>query len=93
MWAKNQVWALDPKGSHLINDAIFIKLMAISDINDKRLRLRVGFILEGEYILGANNRPQLQQKMGCTLIYKKNSLIRAKTYPNSDYLAKDLLNL
>ncbi|HHT0268120.1 TPA: DEAD/DEAH box helicase family protein [Klebsiella pneumoniae] len=93
LWGKNQVWALDPKGSHLINDAIFLKLMAVSDINDKRLRLKVGFVLEGEYMLGINNRPQLQSKNGCTLIYKKNSSIRAKSYPTSKELIKDLLVL
>lgn len=91
LWSKNQVWALDPKGSHLVNDAIYLKLMSISDISDKRLRLKVGFILEGEYVLGVNNRPQLQSKRGCTLIYKKNSSIRAKTYLTTKEFAKDLL--
>lgn len=67
--------------------------MAVSDINDKRLRLKVGFVLEGEYMLGINNRPQLQSKNGCTLIYKKNSSIRAKSYPTSKELIKDLLVL
>lgn len=90
LWSEKCLWAIDPKGAHLINDAIFSKLMGISDINDIPLKIRVALILQGNYILGINGRPMQQGKDGCTLIYKRNVGVRAKHFLTANALVKDL---
>jgi hypothetical protein len=61
------------------NDAIYNKLMDVSDVDDLPLKIRVALVLEGEYILGPNNHPQRRSKTnGCTLILKRNVGVRAK---------------
>lgn len=90
LWTDKCLWAIDPKGAHLINDAIFSKLMGISDINEIPLKIRVALVLHGNYILGPNGRPMQQGKEGCTLIYKRNVGVRAKYFSSAAALVKDL---
>lgn len=90
LWSKKCLWAIDPKGAHLVNDAIHTKLMGVSDVDDLPLKIRVALVLEGEYILGANERPQKQSKFGCTLIFKRNVGVRAKHFPSPKLLVLDL---
>lgn len=90
VWKSNDLWALDPKGAHLANDAIRGKLLGIADVDGLQLKIRVGLILEGEYILGPNDRPQSRSKNGCTLILKRNVGVRAKHFSSSEELVRGL---
>jgi hypothetical protein len=90
LWSPTCLWAIDPKGAHLINDAIHNKLMGVSDINGLPLKIRVALVLEGEYVLGANDRPQQRSMNGCTLIFKRNNSMRAKTFSSPSALVVDL---
>jgi superfamily II DNA or RNA helicase len=90
LWTTKCLWALDPKGKHLVNDAIYNKLMDISDVDDLPLKIRVALVLEGEYVLGVNNRPQKRSGNGCTLILKRSVGVRAKNYASPKALVNDL---
>ena len=89
LWSSTCLWAIDPKGAHLINDAIHKKLMGVSDINGLPLKIRVALVLEGEYVL-ANERPQQQSMDGCTLIFKRNNSVRTKHFASPTALVGDL---
>lgn len=90
LWTSKSLWAIDPKGAHLVNDAIYNKIIGVSDVDDLPLKIRVAFILEGEYKLGMNQRPQQMGKLGCTLIFKSNVGVRAKHFASADLLVKQL---
>ena len=90
LWSEKCLWAIDPKGAHLINDAIYSKLMGVSDVDDLPFKIRVALVLQGEYVLAVNERPQKRSDIGCTLIYKRNVGIRAKHYPHPISLVSDL---
>jgi type III restriction enzyme len=90
LWTPSCLWAIDPKGPHLVSDAIYNKLMGLTDISDLPLKIRVAFVLDGEYILRDNNRPQPRSDNGCTLIFKRNVGVRAKHFSSLNALVADL---
>lgn len=90
LWTPTCLWAIDPKGAHLANDAIREKLMGLDDVEGLPLKIRVALILEGEYELGDGNRPQPRGKKGSTLIFKRNGRVRAKHFPSPTALVADL---
>lgn len=90
LWSPSCLWAIDPKGAHLVNDAIYNKLMGVSDVQDMPLKIRVALVLEGEYVLGVKDRPQRRSGKGCTLIWKRNVGVRAKNFASPKVLVKDL---
>lgn len=94
LWTTKCLWALDPKGAHLATEAVYNKLMGVSNVDDLPLKIRVGLILDGEFELGTGDRPQPRGKDGCTLIFKQNTgAVRAKHYANPGALVADLLQL
>lgn len=80
LWSGKCLWAIDPKGKHLLSDAIRTKLMGVSDVDDMPLKIRVAFVVEGKWELGADHRPEQVGKDGCTLIVKQNTGPRAKYF-------------
>lgn len=80
LWSGKCLWAIDPKGAHLLNDAIRTKLMGVSDVDDMPLKIRVAFVVEGKWELGVENRPKQVSKDGCTLILKQSTGPRAKPF-------------
>lgn len=91
LWTPNNcLWALDPKGEHLMNDAIRNKLMGVSDVDGLPLKIRVALIVEGEYVLGADDRPKPQSKNGYTLITKQAGIVRAKNFTSPAKLVAGL---
>lgn len=89
-WSSNCLWAIDPKGAHLINDAIYKKILGVSDVEGLPYKIRVAFVLQGQYVLTAQDRPQQQSKLGCTLITKTNAGIRAKQFSKTTDLVVQL---
>jgi len=89
VWTEKTIWAIDPKGTHLINDAIYTKLLGVADIEGLNLKIRVAFALEGKYVLGLNDRPSRQSKEGYSLIWKERGKVRCKSFTSCDLLAKE----
>jgi superfamily II DNA or RNA helicase len=86
LWGKkNTVWAIDPKGKHLLKDAIQTKLHGLADIPDMPDRIRVALIVEGNYDSDGRNVTR-RGKSGCTLIWKDNSEIKAKPFDSPEPL-------
>ena len=93
LWTPKCLWAIDPKGAHLVNDAIRTKLMGLQEVDEIPLKIRVALILEGEYLLGPNDRPQKQGPTGCTLVFKRNAKIVVKPYANPVLLVEALVKI
>lgn len=91
LWGKKCLWAIDPKGAHLLGDAIYKKLLDVSDIEDLPTKIRTALITEGHYTLGAGDRPNKQGKDGCTLIWKEGGRVRDKHFPSPQALVKSLV--
>lgn len=89
-WAQKCIWAIDPKGAHLVNDAIYKKILGVSDVEGLPQKIRVALVLQGQYELTAQDRPQQQSKLGCTLITKSNVGIRAKQFQSAADLVAQL---
>lgn len=89
LWSGKCLWAIDPKGKHLLNDAIRTKLMGVSDVDDMPLKIRVAFVVEGKWELGVDNRPKQVNKEGCTLIIKQNTGPRAKCFDTVQLLVNE----
>lgn len=90
LWGKKCLWAIDPKGAHLLTDAIYTKLLGVSDVEGLPTKIRVALISEGQYILGPNDRPQKQGTDGCTLIWKENGIVKFKHFPSPVQLVASL---
>jgi type III restriction enzyme len=90
LWTPNEVWALDPKGKHLVVAAVAEKLMDLSGLKGLNPTIRVGFVLEGNYILDAQNHYKKTGQEGYTLIRKVGTRPKALTFPS---LAKLTANL
>ncbi len=86
LWAPKCLWAIDPKGAHLLNDAIRNKMLGISDVDGLPIKIRVALIVEGEFVLGNDGTPKPQSKNGCTLIYKPNVGVRARHFTSPKLL-------
>jgi type III restriction enzyme len=90
LWSNKCLWAIDPKGEHLLNDAIYSKLLGVADIEGLSTKIRVAFVLEGTYVLIENARPLRQSKNGVSLIWKERGKIRVKQFLNCESLTREL---
>jgi type III restriction enzyme len=90
LWTDNEVWALDPKGKHLVVAAVAEKLMDLSGLKGLKPTIRVGFILEGNYILDAQNHYKKTGQDGYTLIRKVGTRPKALTFPSLTKLTANL---
>ncbi|MBS1629381.1 MAG: DEAD/DEAH box helicase family protein [Bacteroidetes bacterium] len=89
LWTRKCIWAIDPKGAHLLKDAVRTKLLGVSDVEDMPQRIRVAFIVAGEYEI-SQDRPQKVSSTGFTVILKENVGMRARHYDGLDKLVASL---
>ena len=66
------------------------KILGVSDVEGLPYKIRVALVLQGQYDLTAQDRPQQQSKLGCTLITKTNVGIRAKQFSTPTELVAQL---
>ena len=91
LWAPKCLWAIDPKGAHLMNDAIRNKMLGVSDVDGLKLKIRVALIVQGRYSMDGDNRPKLQIGDGCTLIHKPNTGPKARAFDSPQQLVEYLI--
>lgn len=85
IWGKNKIWAVDPKGKHLLDTAVTTKLMDFSEAD-----INIAFILEGAYKQSGATFVK-DGKLGYyTLVYKKLGGVKAKLFKNLDDLVGEL---
>ncbi len=68
LWTDNEIWAIDPKGAHLAQEATHKKLLGLSGIVGMPQPMRVALVLEGHYALGAGESVNKRGTDGVTLI-------------------------
>jgi len=78
--SESEVWALDPKGKHLLEAATTRKLLDISSLRDVEPALSIGFLVEGQYQIDQQGFISKAGKNGYTLIRKVGARTRATTY-------------
>lgn len=77
-WVKlNEVWALDPKGRHLIEGAVPPKLLDLSGLKNMTPTLKVAFVLSGFYVIDQQGIVSKRGKEGFTLVRKPGTTPKA----------------
>lgn len=93
LWTKpNQVWAIDPKGSHLREAAVAHKLLDLGSMKNISPTIRVAFILEGGYIIDQQGLFSKTGSQGFTLVRKPGTKTKATPFTNLKTLVQELLN-
>ena len=91
LWSKeNSVWAIDPKGDHIAEPAIAHKLLDLSTVNGLKPRVRVAFILEGNFTIEGQWLIKKSGTGGYTLVRKAGAATRAVHYSNLNRLTQAL---
>ncbi|MBF8965459.1 DEAD/DEAH box helicase family protein [Pontibacter sp. FD36] len=93
LWGKKSLWAIDPKGKHLLNDAVQTKIHGLANVYDMPQRIRVALVIEGNYTMGSDNRPKQVGKDGCTLVWKDGDTVKAKSFQAPELLISYLAKL
>lgn len=93
LWGKKSLWAIDPKGKHLINDAVQTKIHGLANVPEMPQRIRVALVIEGSYSIGADNRPKRVGKDGASLIWKDVDTVKAKLFAEPEQLINYLAKL
>ena len=91
LWTPKCLWAIDPKGVHLANDAIRNKLLSLDGITDLPLRIRFAFVVKGKQELEDGHlKPGV--KDGYTLVTRRNGKTSAKWDMKLSSLIRILVN-
>jgi hypothetical protein len=78
LWARqNEVWAIDPKGKHLIEGAVPPKLLDLGSLKNITPTIRVAFILDGSYTIDQQGLFSRSGRDGFTLVRKPGTTPKA----------------
>src|SRR6266404_4845681 len=78
LWAnQNEVWAIDPKGKHLLESAVTHKLLDLGSLKNIAPSIRVGFVLEGSYTVDQQGVFSRSGREGFTLVRKPGTKPKA----------------
>lgn len=89
LWTRKSLWAIDPKGSHLLTEAIRTKLLGVSNVEGIPIKIRVAFIATGSWTL-KNDRPNKTSNEGFTLMLNENVGFRTRNYISMNDLVSSL---
>jgi type III restriction enzyme len=89
LWSKKCIWAIDPKGGHLLSDAMRTKLLGVSAVDDMPIKIRVAFISEGSWVI-KDNHPQKNTDNGFSLMLNESTGFKARSYKNLQELIATL---
>jgi hypothetical protein len=92
LWAKNGVWAIDPKGKHLREAAVTQKLLDLSGVQGMKHRVRVALVLEGSYVNNNGTFVKTAGRTGYTLIRRRTTGPRADSYNSLSALFRALVS-
>jgi hypothetical protein len=68
LWTKTKIWAIDPKGKHLLEAAVVQKLLDLSSVSHMKPQMQIAFLLEGTYNLDNQGSWNKAGKDGFTLV-------------------------
>ena len=91
LWSKkSQVWALDPKGKHLLEAAVTHKLLDWGSLKSMSPSIRVAFVLEGNYAVDQQGVFSKTGREGFTLVHKSGTKPKAVPFTNLKKLVQSL---
>ncbi len=90
LWTDHEVWAIDPKGAHLTQEAVTRKLLDLGAVAGLNVPIRVAVVLEGSYVLNASGSPTKNGKDGVTLLKKTSAGTKALHFSTVHDLVKAL---
>lgn len=94
LWSKqNEVWAIDPKGRHLLEAAVTHKLLDLGALKNITPKIRVALVLEGTYIIdqqGVFSKAGMRRD-GFTLVYKVGTKPKALPFSSVSKLLATLV--
>lgn len=73
----DEVWAIDPKGRHLLEAAVAAKLLDLASLRHLQPTVKVAFIVQGQYATDAQGFFARAGGEGCTIIRKVGTRARA----------------
>lgn len=89
LWnAAGEVWAIDPKGKHLIEAAVANKLLDLGALANVSPTIRIAFILQGSFEIEQGGTFSRSLATGYTLIRKLGTKVRATKFDNLAALVK-----
>ena len=92
LWSKqNRVWAIDPKGKHLLEAAVTHKLLDLDSLKGVSPSVRVAFVLEGSYTIDQQGLFSRTGREGLTLVRKPGTKPKALPFSDLTSLLKELL--
>jgi hypothetical protein len=91
LWTKeNEVWAIDPKGKHLLEAAVTHKLLDLGSLKKISTIIRVAFVLEGSYSIDQQGVFSKTGGDGFTLVHKPSTRPRAISFGTVKMMLKEL---
>lgn len=91
LWAASgEVWAIDPKGKHLIEAAVTNKLLDLGSLPNVAPTVRIALVLQGSYDIDQGGRFSRSEPTGFTLIRKLGAKAKASKFRDIDSLLKNL---
>jgi hypothetical protein len=92
LWTDDEIWAIDPKGVHLAQEAVTRKLLDLGAVQGLENPIYVALILDGKYHLNAAGSPTKEAgKGGVTLVKRTSTGPKALNFDNVYDLAKALI--
>ncbi len=91
LWTADTVWAIDPKGKHLLDTAVTQKLLDFSSVKGLQTQLKVVFVLEGSFVADRQGSWSKTGKEGFTLVKKATTGPRGYQYTNVQALVRALI--
>ena len=90
LWSKkNHVWAIDPKGKHLLEAAVTHKLLDLGSLRGVSPSVRVAFVLEGSYTIDQQGIFSRTGREGFTLVRKPGTTPKARSFSNLTSLLRE----
>lgn len=91
-WTSDEeVWALDPKGKHLLEAAVVHKLLDVGSVKGLSPMIKIGMIVEGKYAIDQQGNFSKSGKEGVTLVRKSGVKAKALSFPTIAPLLKSLM--
>jgi type III restriction enzyme len=92
LWSKKEeVWAIDPKGKHLLASAVTNKLLDLGSLRNVEPSIKIAFLLEGKYSIDQLAVTRKISKDGFTLVRKPSTIPKAVTFNDEKTMLRSLL--
>jgi len=92
LWVDKAIWALDPKGKHLLEAAVQSKLLYLNTSTTPSTPIRIALLLEGHYTRDAEQRWSKAGKEGYTFIKRVGGDVKPRHFQSITAMVQALTN-